>query len=244
MTVVVRSATDVGRVRAVNQDSYAWVACPDGDSGVLLVVADGMGGARAGGLASRTAVDRVVARFATASDPHSVESLKEALLEANSRVYSKSLTRPEWHGMGTTCTALLIVGSDLLVAHVGDSRAYLVHSGSLIRLTDDHSLVAEMVREGRLTQEEARVHPRRNIVTRAVGVENNVEVDAMRYDGVLEPGDAVLLCSDGLHGVLTEDEILNVTGMEDREQVCTRLVELANQRGGPDNITVLLAWRE
>jgi serine/threonine protein phosphatase PrpC len=248
MRVAVRGATDIGRARSVNEDAHAWWIPPEAAEtrrrGVLLVVADGMGGAQAGELASRLAVEAVVEFFRQGQDPDPLLDLRDAVGSANARVHRKSLSRAEWAGMGTTCTALVILGTDLLLAHVGDSRAYLARPGVITRLTDDHSLVAELVRDGRLTQEEARTHPRRNVVTRAVGVGAEVEIDAFRYDGALETGDSILLCSDGLHGVLSDPEILDVVEKEDREQVCARLIDLANERGGPDNITVLLAWLE
>jgi PPM family protein phosphatase len=245
MKTMVRAATDVGRVRKANEDSYAWWAVPEsnGEQGVLAIVADGMGGAQAGETASRIAVETVLESFRAASRDDPLADLRNAVARANTCVHTSSQSRPELNGMGTTCTALFTRGRDIFIAHVGDSRAYLLRSGGIFRLTQDHSLVAEMVRDGRLTEVEARNHPRRNIVTRAAGVAADVEVDSGYFERLLGAGDAILLCSDGLHGVLDEPEIEAVVA-EGRETACERLIALANDRGGPDNITVLLLWIE
>src|SRR5262249_23250846 len=143
--------------------------------------------------------------------------------------------------MGTTCTALVLRGSDAYLAHVGDSRAYLIQDGAIRQLTRDHSLVAQLVREGQLTPDQAKVDPRRNVVTRSVGVGPHVEIDAEHEPGLLRPGDPVLVCSDGLHGVVADEELKAAASGPDLAQDCRDVIRLANQRGGPDNITVVLA---
>jgi protein phosphatase len=143
--------------------------------------------------------------------------------------------------MGTTCTAVAVRGTELYIAHVGDSRAYLVRERRVRQLTSDHSLVAQLVASGQMSRESARTDPRRNVVTRSVGAAQTVEVDSIRFDERLRPGDTVLVCSDGLHGQVTEEEIARLASNESLERGCQELIALANQRGGPDNITVAMA---
>ena len=223
------AATDVGRVRDGNEDAYLV-----DDAMGLVAVADGMGGHRAGEVASATALEALRAAI-TGGRP-----LRESIEDANEAVYTKSLTDTSLRGMGTTLTAgTLVAGDTVLVGHVGDSRAYLLHDGELRQVTDDHSLVEELVREGRLTADEAAVHPQRSIITRALGVDASVEVDV--YPVELVPGDRLLLCSDGLTGMVPEDEILRVvTESENVEAACQQLIDEANERGGLDNITAIL----
>lgn len=269
--VQVHALTDVGQKRKMNEDSHAWWIPEKPEDlarrGVLLVVADGMGGARAGERASRLAVDTVLSHY-TAPVPDGAAAgpafedtqpapgikvapaagpapallrLKESVELANKAIHDESSHDPALTGMGTTCTTIAVLEATLLVAHVGDSRAYLIRGGSWTQLTADHSLVAQLVASHQLTPEEAKVDPRRNVVTRSVGVSANVQVDALQFEGVLQPGDTILLCSDGLHGQVTDDEMALVVDSVDPADACRRLVALANERGGPDNITVLLA---
>ncbi len=146
--------------------------------------------------------------------------------------------------MGTTCTALVVKGRDLYLAHVGDSRAYLIHDGAIRQLTQDHTLVAQLVLNHQLTPEQARVDPRRNLVTRSVGVGSTVDVDADRVPDALADGDAVLLCTDGLHGLVDDEEIAWVASNPNLDEACAQLIELAKERGGHDNITLLIARLE
>jgi protein phosphatase len=245
MELKVKSATDLGRRRTNNEDSHAWWIPEDAAErerrGALLVVADGMGGAVAGERASRLAVEALLRSYSTAPGLDPLADLKGAVEAANQAVHAESLTSQSLLGMGTTCTAVVVLGADTLLAHVGDSRAYLVRGDQVRQLTSDHSLVAHLVERGQLTPEQARSDPRRNVVTRSVGVGPRVEVDAARLPGVLQPGDTLLLCSDGLHGSVEDEELAGLAGGADLEEACARLVELANQRGGPDNITLILA---
>lgn len=223
------AATDVGRVREGNEDGYL-VDEPMG----LVAVADGMGGHRAGEVASATALEALRAAV------HRGHPLREAMEEANEAVFTKSLTDDEVGGMGTTLTAAtLAAGNTLLVGHVGDSRAYLLRDGELRQITTDHSRVQELVDDGRLTADEAAVHPMRNIVTRAVGVDPTVDVDV--YPVELRPGDRLLFCSDGLTDMLHDDFLgTELRREEDPTRAATRLIDAANSAGGVDNITVVV----
>jgi len=242
MTVRVGAATDLGLKRTQNEDRLAiWNSSPtDADGrGVLLVVADGMGGALAGEVASQLAVDCVVHEYRE-SNADVVDSLRHAIEAANHTIHEHGLANPALRGMGTTCTALVLRGGHGYLAHVGDSRAYRVRNGAIEQLTEDHSLVAQLVQHRHLTPEQARVDPRRNVVTRSVGVGPLVEVDAHRIADPLLPGDTYILCTDGLHGLLEDDEIARVATGPDPDRACRELVALANDRGGHDNITVLV----
>ncbi len=223
------AATDVGRVREGNEDDYLV-----DDAMGLVAVADGMGGHRAGEVASATALEALRAAI-NAGQP-----LRDAIESANEAVFTKSLTDASLRGMGTTLTAgTLVAGGTLLVGHVGDSRAYLLRDGELRQVTVDHSLVEELVRDGRLTPDEAAVHPQRSIITRALGVDASVEVDV--YPVELAPGDRLLLCSDGLTGMVQFDAIAaTLRREEDPARAATQLIDAANAAGGEDNITVVV----
>jgi protein phosphatase len=222
--------TDTGRQRRENEDS-AFARAP------LFVVADGMGGAQAGEVASRLAVEAFEAELPEAGTPE--ERLADRAQDANRRIYEISRTEHERAGMGTTLTAVYVDESRLSVAHVGDSRAYLFRKGELGRLTQDHTLVEELVKRGKLTEEQAAEHPQRSIITRALGVDPQVEVDTRTFSG--HAGDVVMLCSDGLTSMISEPRIASVLKEEsDLERAAERLVADANDAGGRDNITVIL----
>lgn len=231
MKLAVGARTDVGRVRTGNEDSY-FVDSP------LFVIADGMGGHAAGDVASATAVEVIqnTRSQITADDP---ATLSTAVREANRAIWAKSSNDPNLSGMGTTCTLILVDGSRAEVAHVGDSRAYLFHDGVLRQITDDHTLVGRLVREGKLQPEEAARHPQRSMITRALGVDEDVEVDQFSLD--LSDGDRLVICSDGLSGMVSEDEMASVLHeVRDPQGVADRLVDQANEAGGEDNITVIV----
>ncbi len=239
--LVFAGLTDIGRRRSSNQDRFIAQALttPAGPL-VLLAVADGMGGAAGGEIASAHAVDellRVVQEAGTPEDD--AQTLMEAIAAANRAVFNHARRDPALRGMGTTMVAALIRGRTLVVGHVGDSRAYLIRSGSIHRLTADHSWVAEQVRRGELTEEEAATSSFRNILTRSVGVNEWVEPE-LSAPQALEPGDIILLCSDGLHGVVDDATIARVARAAEPEEAAHQLVDLANERGGPDNITVVI----
>lgn len=238
----VASLSDVGRVRSANEDSSAVFVRPDGAQ--LCVVADGMGGHRGGATASREAVQTIGAVFeAGASDPSTGEPdqlLLRAIESANAHVHALSRADPELAGMGTTVVAVIVeAGGRAAIAHVGDSRGYRYRAGQLEALTTDHSVVAEMVRRGVLSADEAAIHPRRNEILRSVGVLRDVEIEVAPV--ALADGDWILLCSDGLCGVVSDAEIeLVLAESASIEQAAEALVALANECGGPDNVTVVV----
>jgi PPM family protein phosphatase len=220
--------TDVGRGRPENEDSHL-VDPEDG----LYAVADGMGGHRAGEVASATAIDALKTAFLGG------QRLDQAVSAANAAVFARAAQDAALRGMGTTLTAIALEDSTALLGHVGDSRAYLMREGAVTQVTEDHSLVEQLVREGRLTPEEAQNHPQRAIITRALGIDPDVQVDTYRID--LKPGDRLLICSDGLTNMLSDDTIAQTLRRHaDPQQAADTLVDMANQAGGDDNITVVL----
>jgi serine/threonine protein phosphatase PrpC len=227
----------VGRVRSANED-----ACDEFEhaSGArLLVVADGMGGHRGGATASQLAVETIGEVFAGSEQPD-VAALRQAMMRANDRVHAESTADPALRGMGTTVVALLLApGGAGCVAHVGDSRAYRLRDRQLEPLTEDHSVVREMVRREIITPEEAALHPRRHEILRSIGIEPNVEPELRSLD--VREGDRYLLCSDGLSNMVEEDEIEEVLGREPPGNAVRTLVRRANASGGADNITIQIA---
>ncbi|MFZ0088504.1 MAG: Stp1/IreP family PP2C-type Ser/Thr phosphatase [Solirubrobacteraceae bacterium] len=222
--------TDTGRQRRDNEDN-AFVRAP------VFVVADGMGGAQAGEVASALAVQEFQEALPDHGSP--VQRLTRRIREANRRIYELSQAEHEHRGMGTTLTAVYVDEDDLAVAHVGDSRAYIFRDGMLTRLTQDHSLVEELVRQGKLTEAQAAEHPQRSIITRALGIEVDVEVDTWTYPA--RAGDVVLLCSDGLTSMIDEDQVADTLATATSlDQAGERLIAAANDAGGRDNITVVL----
>ena len=235
-TFVTASRTDVGRVREANEDFMAAFERPSGHR--LLVVADGMGGHRGGATASGLCVETIGEVFHRSSEaPEAL--LREALHEANERVYRKAAEEPELAGMGTTAVLLLLTpDGEAWVAHLGDSRAYLLRDGVMTALTEDHTVVAAMVQRGFLTEEAAESHPRRHELVRCVGFHHAQDPDVTRHE--VAPGDRFLLCSDGLTGLLGSDEIAEILQREALDDAVVTLVEAANERGGVDNITVMV----
>lgn len=231
MRIAVGARTDVGRVRESNQDAYL-VSEP------LFGVADGMGGHLAGDVASATAVE-TVKRLAGDSAPHRPEDLAGYLKEANVTVWGRAQADNNLQGMGTTFTLLHLRGDKGHLAHVGDSRAYLLRDGKLEQITEDHTLVERMVREGRIQRGEAAHHPQRNIITRALGIEEDLDVDILTLD--LKRGDRLLLCSDGLSSMVEDVEIESLLAQnDDLQQIADRMVDAANSAGGEDNVTVVI----
>ncbi len=228
------SATDVGRVRRVNQDLPL-------ESSNLFAVADGMGGHVGGEVAAQVAVDALLQVF---SREPTKDGLQEAFSKANEAVWQESQNHEELRGMGTTLTAVALVGDAegrdvLALANVGDSRAYLFSDQRLVQVTADHSLAEERMRHGEISEEEAAVHPQRHILTRALGISTEVETDMWELQ--LRSGDRILLCSDGLSNELSNEQIADVLTTEpDPEAAAHQLVELANEHGGSDNITVIV----
>lgn len=232
--------SDVGKVRTENQDFGLVLQPPQcpADGGILMIVADGMGGHRGGARASHLAAETVRDRFLGATPDELPRALVSAIREANAAVFTESSTTADLRGMGTTMSAMVVCGRRGFLAHVGDSRIYRFRGGALEQLTQDHSLVATMMREGLLTAEEAAVHPRRNVLQRSVGVAEEIEIDSA--DFAVEPGDTFLLCSDGLHGFVAQDDIQRAL-MLPVDRAAERCIELAHAAGAPDNVTVIVA---
>jgi len=222
--------SDTGRQRRANEDSLM-VRSP------LFVVADGMGGAQAGEVASHLAAEAFRAGLPDGAEPEvALEGLAQ---EANARIHELSHANAEQAGMGTTLTAIYVGELEVAIAHVGDSRAYCLRDGELLRLTDDHSLVDELLRQGRLTPEEAVEHPQRSVITRALGIEGTVEVDTRSFRGLA--GDVYLICSDGLTTMISEQQITELLLSKPRlRDAGEALIAAANEAGGRDNITVIL----
>jgi protein phosphatase len=228
--------SDLGRRRPANEDAYA-VAPELG----LYLVADGMGGHRAGQVASGLAARAALATLRSLGEGRSgvVERLRACVTAANAEILASSRAKPELAGMGTTVVALLADGPRVALAHVGDSRAYRVRGAAIRRLTEDHTLVGELVRRGEISERAAASHPQRHVLLQALGVRRDVDPDMLEL--VPEPGDRYLLCSDGLTGHLADAEIAELVSDEsDLDAACERLIDLANRRGGDDNITVVL----
>lgn len=233
------SKTDRGRVRTDNQDAY--FAGKITDDAVFAVVCDGMGGANAGNVASELAVrhisEYVIRSYRDGMDMTDTEkTLKNAIVSANISLYDKAVNNTELAGMGTTAVAAFVKDGTAVIAHVGDSRIYLVN-GEIKQLTRDHSVVQSLIESGKITPEDAKVHPRKNVITRALGAEEDVAVDSDCLN--LSNGDTLLLCSDGLTNFLDDKDILTVFQNNDISAVAERLVEEANKNGGGDNITVV-----
>jgi serine/threonine protein phosphatase PrpC len=229
MKLVAGKQTDKGRVREGNEDGFV-----ASDRIGLFAVADGMGGHQGGEVASATALEALRSAVLDGMP------VREAIDRANEAVIERAAVDPNLRGMGTTMTAgTLAAGNTFLVGHVGDSRAYLFRDGELAQVTEDHSLVEELVREGELTPEQAEVHPQRSVITRALGIESSIEVDIYTLD--LHEGDRVLLCSDGLTGMVRVDDIAGILRREpDPQRAANQLVEAANAAGGQDNITAVV----
>lgn len=235
--------TDVGLVRSENQDFGTWTTASEASGsllgGRLLVVADGMGGHRGGATASRLAAETIKQEYLAASSDDVAQVLRTALERANAKVFAEAQANPDLRGMGTTTSVLAVQGEKAWLAHVGDSRIYRVRTGGIEQLTQDHSLVATMVREGLLTAEEAETHPRRNVLQRSMGVAEEVDVDLLGPIE-LQEGDTFILCSDGLHGVVRESELKEIA-LAPIDLAADEFLRRALQRGAPDNVTVIVA---
>ncbi len=238
------AGTDVGMTRAANEDCYTAALAPNApfEGDALLAVADGMGGHSAGEVASEMAIsglrDRLYRYGAGANDPEGVAAvMRRSFEEVNRDVFGDP--RPETRGMGTTLTAAAIIGNRVVIAHIGDSRAYIVRESRIQQITRDHSLVAELVERGIITEEEARSHPLRNRITRAIGTNPETLVDTSVCE--IGEGDALMLCSDGLTNKMSDDEIASLLHEFDPETASQRAIETANERGGEDNVTIVIA---
>lgn len=229
----VSALSDVGLTRKNNEDSF-FVCAPH-----LFIVADGMGGHEAGEVASRMAVAAIQEYVFNHKQDTIEDLLKEAIREANRRIFAEAAERSGCQGMGTTVSAAYIKNNVLYWGHVGDSRIYLIREGTGRLLTEDHSLVWQLMKQGELSEEEASSHPRRNVLIRAVGTESEAEIDVGK--AALMPGDQIVLCTDGLTNLLAGEEIADLaTRSADPDETVKQLINLAKDRGGFDNITVIL----
>ncbi|MCI8422578.1 MAG: Stp1/IreP family PP2C-type Ser/Thr phosphatase [Lawsonibacter sp.] len=229
--------THRGAVRQQNQDAFSSRTLEDGR--VIALVCDGMGGARAGNVASTMAVELFMERFAQAEGAADVEErLRSAAALANEHVFRRSIQEPACAGMGTTLVAVLAGLEEAVFLNEGDSRAYHISGGIIQRVTRDHSVVEDLVQRGELTREQARVHPHRNLITRALGADPELQADCFRR--ALAPGDAILLCSDGLSNVVEENALLEEVLRGEDDSCCQRLLEAALAQGAPDNVTAVL----
>lgn len=234
------AATDTGRVRKINEDSYY----NDPEHMGLYIVADGMGGHQAGEVASALAVETLSMLLrdplmgGNSRSSYIEDAMRDAVVKTNRTVYDLATSKSGYSGMGTTVVVCILKKDHLHVAHIGDSRAYLYRNGILKQLTTDHSLVQELLSKGRITEEEAVDHPRKNILTRALGTDPAVEVDTM--DMSLKAGDILLLCTDGITNHVDSQEIKGFVAENSPEMACQEMIRLANDRGGFDNMTVLI----
>jgi serine/threonine protein phosphatase PrpC len=234
--------SDIGCMRQNNEDSFGYWEPEDDQQflrkGRLAVVADGMGGYEGGQEASRLAVETLVEVYRDFGGDDPQAALVEALQAAHEQIREYSFAHPGLRGMGTTCTAAAIVQDSLYYVHVGDTRLYLIRDGQITRVTRDHSYVGRLVESGMISPEEAENHPQRNILTAALGTNPDLIMDSPGQPEPLRPEDVLLICSDGLWGQVRDSEILDAVENKSAEQTGRKLIELARERGGPDNITV------
>lgn len=241
--------TDVGCVRTENQDRVLLINPARGqlnaELGVLAVVADGMGGHQSGSTASQLATDTISSYYHEHGLDDPCLLLAASVERANAALFEAAAADPQLRGMGTTVTALLLREDRAYLAHVGDSRAYRIKDGAIRQFSEDHSVVAELLRQGLITPDEAETHPDKNLITRAVGTKALVQVDFIEEPETIAVGDVFLLCSDGLHGLVSSEEMATIAKGADPYQECRQLIELARERSGHDNISVcVLAARE
>ena len=235
------SATDIGRKRQLNQDYVFSSAKPLGNMPNLFIVADGMGGHNAGDYASKCTTETVVNEIQNSFEKNPTIIIKKAIKTANAKIRKEASEHENLFGMGTTLVIATIIGKYLQVSNIGDSRLYLLNKDGLRQVTEDHSLVEEMIRLGGLSREDARLHPDKNIITRAIGAKDEVEADFFTEE--LETGDIVLMCSDGLTNMLEDKEIEAILLNPEKEELIQKgdaLIKAANENGGKDNIAVVL----
>lgn len=234
------SKTDIGKLRQLNQDFVFTSTLPLGALSNLFLVADGMGGHKAGDYASKCAVETIIEMCSASKGKRVVSAISDAINEANTRIRRKAMEDENMVGMGTTAVLATINEDTLTVANVGDSRLYVIAKDSTItQITRDHSLVEEMVRMGGIDRVSARNHPDKNIITRAIGATGNVNIDF--FEVPLKDGDIILMCSDGLSNMIEDKDILSIADSEeDLEEIATKLISTANENGGSDNISVVL----
>jgi protein phosphatase len=240
--VEVSGQTDIGCQRENNEDSLGYWEPEDNDQflrkGRLAIVADGMGGYEGGQEASHLAVETVTTFYSQRNGSSPQQLLNEALQAAHDRVREHGFAHPKLRGMGTTCTAIVLVGDLLHYAHVGDTRLYLIRDGQITQITRDHSYVGRLVESGIISREEAEKHPQRNILTAALGTSTDLIMDSPERPHTLKAKDVLVVCSDGLWGQVQDAEILHAVANQNPEDAGRALINLARERGGPDNITL------
>ncbi|MFH1982933.1 MAG: Stp1/IreP family PP2C-type Ser/Thr phosphatase [Pseudomonadota bacterium] len=243
--LTIGSATDQGRVKKENQDYHFFYPPEKGKRhkfGSLIALADGMGGHRGGSIAARTAVDVLFETYYKSAAPTIPQALAEGFAAANTAIFEKSANDPALFGMGCTLAVMAIKDKALHVAHVGDSRGYRISQGQISQLTEDHSLVASLVKAGVISAEEALDHPDKHIITRAIGLQETVEASTNKEPMTVGKGDYLLICCDGLWETVTDGQMLEtIQRLKEPSLICDNLVEQANHNGGPDNITVIVA---
>lgn len=234
--------SDTGRVRITNEDSLGYVRF-DGNRALLAFIADGMGGCQAGDVASQTAAavfEEVFLQCWQENPQHIPYALAKGFNAANAAIYQLAQEVRQRQGMGTTLVALVVIAGFIHYAHIGDSRLYLFRSGKYLQLTEDDSVVAELLKNGLITPEQAKCHSDRHVLTRAVGTQPELDVQGQLFVGNVKSGDSLLLCSDGLYGLVDADEMQSIIACHPAQQACQTLVDLANDRGGDDNISVII----
>jgi len=245
ISVTIGSASHIGMKKDENQDYCSYHMPANGaesKKGTLLALADGMGGMGGGSLASRIAVDTLMETYYNDVSDNVAESLTNAFLKANKQVIDKGAEHFETARMGSTLTAVVITKNKMYYSHVGDSRGYLIYGNDITQFTEDHSYVTSLVKAGVITAEEAETHPDRHVITKAIGLSDELAVDAHRIDRQIEKNMYILLCCDGLHGVVSDEDIVNtLNAYREPDVVAEKLVDKANDNGGPDNITVMIA---
>lgn len=245
-TITFASGTHVGMVREENQDFFGKFPLDNPDltiqKGQLFVIADGMGGHNAGRTASEMAVNKLAYYYFSVPNENIAECLRRAFREVNRQIHDSSTTQSEFEGMGTTCVALILRENHAWICHVGDSRAYYISKKRIIQITEDHSVVAQMIKRGILTKKEAKTHPQRSQLYRALGPKPELEIDIEEI--TVKNNDYFLLCTDGLYNHVSDKEMLNIVTSNVPQVACQELIAVANERGGQDNITLQIVHVE
>ena len=243
--ITIGAASDPGQKRGENQDSHAFHVPQEGSAhrkGVLLALADGMGGHSGGAVASKTAIDALMETYYAETSGTILESLEKAFQQANRKVIETGKKDLALQGLGSTLTAAVLKDDRMYFAHVGDSRGYIIYDHAITQFTEDHSYVASLVKAGVITAEQAETHPEGNIITRAIGADESLQVDVSEHQQAVRENQYILICCDGLYRVVKNEEIIDtVYAYKDPDAISQKLVDMANANGGPDNITVLIA---
>lgn len=237
------AATDVGSVRTNNEDHLVFFRPFDANirntHGCLALVADGMGGHSSGEVASKMAAE-IIARNYYDHKGNILDSLKEAFIKANKAIFQHASRRPSRKGMGTTCTAVVLIDRQIYLGHVGDSRAYLLKNRQLIQLSKDHTYIQHLFDTGKITKEEMLSHPERNVITKAMGTSAKLQADYLQHKFLFEDNDKLVICSDGLYEYVNKQELAHIVSTQSLNDATKKLIHLAKQRGGHDNISVLI----